>query len=310
MKKLAELKTIIVTGGDAKYFPYIVGLIASIKRLNLKSTSVGVIDGGFLAEQKEKLLAGNIKVIKPKWDSNYLKLKASMKEYLLVNLYKSRLDELFPDYDIIIWLDGDTWLQTDRAITYLKQVALSGKLAVVSQASRLQQQHMALRKKWFWLAEPRSILFKNARRANLSKKLCWSLAARPTLNAGVYALLKDAPHWQVWKNWQEKCRKRGRLFSSDQLSMALTIYHDGLPFEALPNICNYMGPWRYDTQREVFTDLYVPYEPVSVVHLAGIEKKFGPIEKVNVITETGETLKLSLAYEDWYNKRLTRPVGS
>lgn len=299
---MTELKTIIVTGGDAKYYSYIQGLIASVKRFNFKNTAIGIIDGGFLQEQKEQLERQGLNVIKPTWDSNYLKFKASMKEYLLVNLYKSRLDELFPEYDIIIWLDGDTWLQTDCAINYLKQVALTGKLAVVSQASRLQKQHMALRRKWFWLAEPRSILFKNARRANLGKDLCWSLAARPTLNAGVYALLREAPHWQAWKNWQKICRQRGRIFSSDQLSMALAVYYDGLPYEALPDICNYMGPWRYDTKRKIFTDLYVPYDPVSVVHLAGIEKKFGPIEKVSVITETGETLKLSLAYEDWLKR--------
>ena len=282
---LTELKTIIVTGGDVKYFSYIQGLIASLK-----------------PEQKKHLIDQGSIVVKPEWDSNYLKVRASMKEYLLINLYKSRLDELFPDYDLIIWLDGDTWLQTDVAISYLKQVAIEGKLAVVSQASRLQKQHMNFRKRWFWLAEPRSILFKNARRAKLNKKLCWSFAARPTLNAGVYALLKEAPHWKVWRKWQEKCCRRGRLFSSDQLSLALAIYHESLPFEALPDICNYMGPWRYDTKRRMFTDLYIPYEPVSVVHLAGIEKKFGPIDKVDVVTEKGEIIKLSLAYEDWLER--------
>jgi hypothetical protein len=30
-----------------------------------------------------------------------------------------------------------------------------------------------------------------------------------------------------------------------------------------------MGPWRWCTKRKIFIDYFAPYEPVSVVHLAG-----------------------------------------
>ncbi len=161
--------------------------------------------------------------------------------------------------------------QTWEAIPIYAEVARRGRLAVVSQASRLQSHHIALRRRLFGWVEPRGILFKNASRAKLPKSLAWSLVSRPVLNAGVYALRQDAPHWARWRKWRDDCLEHGRIFTAGQLALALTIYQDRLPHDALPESCNYMGPWRVDTGRGLLVHHFAPHDAVSIVHLVAQE---------------------------------------
>jgi hypothetical protein len=261
---------IIVSGGDANYFPLLADLAASIRRLpEGKNVALGMLDGGLTQEQVTALESEDVKVVKPDWPVSKDELRVRGREYLRINLNKPALDLLFPEYSIIIWLDGDTWVQTWDAIPMFVHVANKGKLAIVSRATRLQTSHIRMRKRLFGWVEPRGVLFKNAKRARLPSRLVWSLVNRPVLNAGAYALRQDAPHWGRWRSWQKVCLQHGRPFSSDQLSLALSIYEDGLPYEALPEICNYMGPWRIDQNKGMLVDYFAPYNPISIVHLIG-----------------------------------------
>ncbi len=265
-----DRKLIIVTGGDAKYFPLVSELLASIRRLPQGSAQpVAVLDGGLDAGQVTALEAAGARVVRPQWPTPEIERRARGRDFLRINLNKPNLDRLFPEYEAILWLDGDTWLQTWDAVALFSAVAAKGKLAVVSQASRLQLTHMELRRRWFGWVEPRGILFKNARRARLATDVTWSLVNRPVLNTGAYALAQDAPHWAAWRAWQQRCLGHGRAFTSDQLSLALAVYQDGLAYEALPEICNYMGPWRLDRAHGRLVHYFAPYEPLSVVHLVG-----------------------------------------
>lgn len=263
---------VIVTGGDTRYFPLLDEQLCSIRRLPQgKDVAIAVLDGGLEADQVATLEERGARVLRPGWPSPDAERRARGRDFLRINLNKPFLDKLFPEYEIILWLDGDTWLQTWDAVPLFCEVAAKGKLAVVSQASRLQESHLALRRRWFGWAEPRGILFKNARRARLPAGLAWSLVDRPVLNTGAFALRHGAPHWSAWRAWQDRCIVHGRAFTSDQLALALAVYQDGLPYEALPETCNYMGPWRLDSARGMLVHYYAPYDPVSIVHLVGLD---------------------------------------
>ncbi|MGH8120642.1 MAG: glycosyl transferase, partial [Gammaproteobacteria bacterium] len=226
---------IIVSGGDSNYFPLLADLVTSIRNLpEGQQTALGMLDGGLTQDQIATFEADGVRVVKPDWPTSKMKAHARGREHLLINLNTPALDLLFPEYDIILWLDGDTWVQTWDAVPLFAQVAGRGKLAVVSGASRLQVSHIRMRRRLFGWVEPRGILFKNARRAKLPAQLAWSLVSRPVLNAGAYALRRDAPHWGRWRAWQSLCLHHGRPFTSDQLALALTVYEDGQPYEALP----------------------------------------------------------------------------
>ena len=293
-------KITIVSGGDTKYFQLLKELAHSVRdKPEGKDINIVFLDGGLSKEDINYFKNLDINVINPGWCNSLAERRARGRDFLKINIAKLYLDQLIPNTEIIIWVDADAWIQNFEFINLYNLVARKNKLAIVSQASRLQPQHIQYRK-WFFhqLVELRNILYKNARRSGLKISEIKSLQARPTLNAGSYALHIDAPHWKQFRFWQNEILKKGRLFTSDQLAMGLTIYHDNFSYEALPDICNYMGPWRYSNEDNVFVDYYAPYNPVSVMHLAGQDLHRSDLDhKVDILDLDDKKIQKSLRYK-------------
>tara|TARA_Y100000389_G_scaffold65861_1_gene61971 strand:+ start:689 stop:1588 length:900 start_codon:yes stop_codon:yes gene_type:complete len=293
-------KITIVSGGDTKYFQLLKELAHSVRdKPEGKDINIVFLDGGLSKEDINYFKNLNINVINPGWCNSLAERRARGRDFLKINIAKLYLDQLIPNTEIIIWVDADAWIQNFEFINLYNLVARKKKLAIVSQASRLQPQHIQYRK-WFFhqLVELRNILYKNARRSGLKLSEIKSLQARPTLNAGSYALHINAPHWKQFRFWQNEILKKGRLFTSDQLAMGLTIYHDNYSYEALPDICNYMGPWRYSNEDSVFVDYYAPYNPVSVMHLAGQDLHRSDLDhKVDILDLDDKKMQKSLRYK-------------
>lgn len=291
-------KFVLVSGGDARYFSLLHELAKSIRSLGgPEEYPVCFLDGGLTETNKQSFQKLDVFVKKLDWCHPLAEKRCKGREFLKINIAKLHLDKLFPDYRHIIWLDGDTWLQNPVAIELFCQVASKKKLAIVSEASRLQALHLNFRSKLAGLVELRNILYKNGKRAGLPKTIVANLMGRPTLNAGAYALSRDSAHWARFRYWQDIILNKGRLFTSDQLAMGLTIYEDALAYEALPDICNYRGPWRWDEANRVFVDYFAPYDPVSVVHLCGQdEMRDNPDYRIEMLNTEDEKILKSLRY--------------
>ncbi len=289
---------LIVSGGDAGYFPLLSELAQSIRRQDEgKSLQVAFLDGGLQEDQKKSLQSFDISIIDPDWCHPLAEKKCRGRDYLKINIAKLHLDRLFPEANTILWVDGDTWFQNLTALELFASVARKNKLAIVSQASRLQSSHIAFKKKFGDLVTLRNIIYKNAKKAGLPRTVLDNLMGRPTLNAGVYALKSDAPHWDTFRKWQDRILSKGRLFTSDQLAFGLAIYEDDLPYEALPDICNYRGPWRWDNETRQFVDYFAPYDPVSIVHLCGQdEMRDNPEHAISMVDTADNVINKSLRY--------------
>lgn len=278
----------IVSGGDSKYFQLLKELALSIReKPHGKDLNIVYLDGGLTDENINYFKSLNIEVIDPDWCNKIAEKKAAERNFLKINIAKMHLDLILPSKKIIIWIDADAWLQTFESIDLFSMVAKKNKLAIVSQATRLEGRTIQFKKVFTHrFVELRNILYKNARRAGLTTDLIESMQGRPTLNAGAFALQVNAPHWKRFRYWQNEILKKGRVFTSDQLAIGLAVYHDELSYEALPDICNYINPWRYDEEKELFVDYFAPYTPVSIVHLAGQDKNrndaFYEVEMLNL----------------------------
>ena len=257
---------------------------------------VAFLDGGGFSDEQKKLLAGlGVRLVDPGWPSKAVEKRAKGKDFLKINLAKPCLNQYFPAHDIVIWIDGDAWLQNWKAIEIATEVAQKGKLAIVSESSRLRGRQFIFRKKMFGWVELRTIFYKNAKRAGLTSSDQWFLANKGVLNAGFYALRQDSPHWDVWSARREGLSK-GRLFTSDQLSLALAVYRDGIPYEALPEYCNYMGPWRMGKDNKL-VELYVPYNEVSLVHMQSLdEQRKDPKVYLSMVTEDDSVKEMPIRY--------------
>ena len=290
----------IVSGGDSKYFQLLKELALSIREKHEgKSINIAYLDGGLTSEDINYFKSLNIEVVDPGWCNPIAEQKAAGRNFLKINIAKMYLDKILPNRKIIIWIDADAWLQTFASIDLFSMVANKNKLAIVSQATRLESKNIQFKKiLTHRFVELRNILYKNARRAGLKTDLIEKMQGRPTLNAGAYSLHVKAPHWKRLRYWQNQILKKGRLFTSDQLAIGLTIYHDELTYEALPDICNYINPWRYDEDKNLFVDYFAPYTPVSIVHLAGQDQSRNDhLHEVKMLNQNDQIIKKSLRYK-------------
>ncbi|HEY0182089.1 MAG TPA: glycosyl transferase [Rhodopila sp.] len=292
---------ILVTGGDSAYFPMIQELWQSILAASPgPPPAFGVIDAGLTQEQARHLHDSGAVVTQPRDLRGFPVEPLRKRPALAVNLGKLWLDRLFPGYDTIVWLDGDTWVQDYKAIDLLLGAARTGALGIVPSSGRTYERPVEIR--WIlgglWgLAQIRTFNFKNGSHAGLPLRVLRDLGPRPQLNAGVFALRADAPHWRVMRQRQQAILRRGKPFTSDQLAMALAVYIDGLKLELLPDTCNSITCWRIDPRGPSLVEYYYPHDKVGIVHLAGQKTmRFDPTATIEVPDLDGRIHRTSLRY--------------
>lgn len=292
----------IVSGGDSNYFELLKELYLSYKKLNLGNNYVfSILDGGLSDSDKQYFIAEGVKITDPGWPSNIAKLRSRNKNFLKVELAKAHLDSLFPDYDFLVWIDADAWFQNDKALKIMQTIIYKNKLAIFAQASRTNTRDINYKKFFGNLFLIKNILYKHASKGRLDKEIQNSLIARPTLNAGVFALSSGSLHWARLRYWQEKLIRnyRLRIFSITQLALGIIIYHEKLSYEPLPVICNYMGAFRWSNKERVFTHIFAPYEPISIIHMAGQDKmRFDKNDTIQLVNEEDQPINKSLRYNN------------
>lgn len=267
----ATFRRLIITGSDSRYFPLLQELVASIRRFpSLAGLDIGCINGGLKRRQIIWLEQNGIIVRSPKDFPHVSRWALRRRPNLAIELSKMWLDQLFPDHDTLVWIDADAWVQDCQAVELLFQAAEqpAQPLAITPEIF-LHKPLFRLRWLPFSLVQLRSILYKNSRLARLPRTICRSIGVRPTLNAGVFALSRTASHWPRLQYWQGIALRHGKIFSSGQLALALTSYHDGYATALMPAGCNYLGPWQIDLRTGLLCEVTFPHKPVGIVHLAG-----------------------------------------
>ncbi|QDH13678.1 glycosyl transferase [Formicincola oecophyllae] len=308
-------RRLIVTGGDSAYFPMISELVASIRALpNWRATDLACVDGGLKPAERQRLANVGVQVRAPQQLPLPPQARKALakRPNLAIGLSKLWLDQLFPNHDTILWLDGDAWVQDGQALADLFTAAEAVVTGAGPQAAPTHAMasvpelftHKPFRLRWLgWgFAQVRSILYKNSAVARLPWKVRHQAGQRPTLNGGLFALARQAPHWAVLRQWQKTIlARKGNVFSSDQLAIGLTAYVSGLPMHYLPVSCNYMGPWFMRSQPgggPVICEHYWPHKPAGIIHMAGLEAMRRP--EGGLVTafdaESGAPLQTSLRF--------------
>src|SRR5262249_19219092 len=96
----------------------------------------------------------------------------------------------FQGFEVFVWMDADTWVQDGEAVDQLAAFAEDGKLAIVPEVDRSYYKFDEAPQAWE--VEHRVM------RACIGDEITNTLRYFPTLNAGVFALRHDAPHWNHW----------------------------------------------------------------------------------------------------------------
>lgn len=270
-------RAIIVTGCDRHQFRLAWGLLRTLARSGLqRDYDVGFIDGGLGERERTALPAARIRVAPIAWDFDF-----PAREHLektapgLCTLYgKLRMRELFPGYDVYVWLDADTWIQDASAIPVIVQAAARNSLAMAYELDRAYYTGPIGRHIWGKYRE----WYGHAFGPTIAK----AMELKPMLNVGVYGIAAGAPHWSVWE-WlyraglqAQSVEQLASVFMTDQLSLNVGVHHHRLPVAVLPASFNWLChlcPPMWDAEAKRLVVPSPPWEAVRIVHLSGSSKK-------------------------------------
>ena len=291
---------IIVSSSDKNYFLLIKELYLSLKKLGvLYDYDFAVLDTGLDEDQINFFKDNNVLINNAEWNVKVPHYKILGRENLKAQIARAFLPDYFDNYKIYIWLDADMWLNDLDSFLLYEKGAIKNKLTIVPQSDRAYIKNANVEWLFGFPKKIKTINYKNISKS-VSKKLGMKYAFHSTLNAGAFAISDNDRIWQCLQKNIKLASKKGRIFGTDQVALALSIYEDNLPAEFLPAYCNWMCEFhmpKFDTDKNIFVEPYIPNTPIALVHLAGLDNIrknksiLSDIETVN-----GFKIKKSLRY--------------
>jgi hypothetical protein len=255
---------LISSGADSGYFPLLRDTVSSVLAQR-RDVAIGILDFGLAPEQRGWLAKRVAHLVRPGWDIDFPD-REHTPETRKAQLSRPFLRRHFPGYETYLWLDADAWLQDWRTVELYVTAAGRDKLAITPEIDRAYKRHYK-RPKLFG----RTLAWKCYREA-FGWRVADRLGRNPIVNCGVFALHRDAPHWDAWARVIRQVAQRTRFFYIEQTALNYVIFAEHLPVNFLPAYCNWMpgdAAPAFDGTGGIFVEPYAPHEVIGVMHLAG-----------------------------------------
>ena len=290
---------IIASAADSGYFTLLRDTVLSIRAF-CSEVAIGILDLGLEQVQRDWLAAYVSHLVRPGWDVAFPR-QADTPETLKAQVARPFLPRHFPGYETYFWIDADAWLQDWRIVELYIAAAGRDTIAITPEIDRAYKRHYK-RPKWLG----RTLAWKNYREA-FGWRMADRLGRNPMINCGVFALHRDAPHWEAWARVMTGVLQRTRFFFVEQTALNYVIFAERLPANFLPAYCNWMpgdAAPAFDGARGLFVEPYAPHEVIGVMHLAGPEQK-SHVFRLNRLG--GGTVETSLRYGE--SRSVCEPVA-
>ena len=265
---------IIVSSADSKYFFLLKELFLSLDKSGVLSDyQFSILDTGLTEEQKVFFLDNSVIIKEAIWNTPVPNFKILGRDNLKTQVARAYLPNYFKDYKLYIWLDADMWLNDIKSFNLYEKGAFNNKLTIVPQSDRAYVKNANVEWLFGFPKKIKTINYKNISKS-ISKSLGRKYAFHSTLNAGAFAINDNINIWKCFQKNIKLAAKKGRIFGTDQVALALSIYEDGLPSEFLPAYCNWMCEFnmpKFDNEKSKFVEPYIPNHPIALVHLAGLD---------------------------------------
>ncbi len=265
-------KNVIVSLADANYFPLLEELIDSIKRFKESANvAICILDAGLTQNQKDKI-SNKVEEIKhAEWDIEVPGYKVKQKEWLKSQVSRAFLPKYFPNYEKYLWIDCDAWVNDWSSVELYFKACDNGKLGITQTIGPGYK--ITSKVNWLFgkLAIIKSQNFKHAVKSKIGYDKARKLAFAPHINIGVFSLEKNSKAWHIWQNNLSKTLKAGNIFGSEGLAINMSVYIDDLETEFLPLNCNWITSNllpKFDKQKEIFVEPYLPNYKIGIMHLA------------------------------------------
>ena len=265
-------KNAIVSLADANYFPLLEELIDSIKRFKESANiAICILDAGLTQSQKDKISNKVDEIKNAEWDIEVPGYKVKQKEWLKSQVSRAFLPKYFPNYEKYLWIDCDAWVNDWSSVELYFQACDNGKLGITQTIGPGYK--ITSKVNWLFgkLAIIKSQNFKHAVKSKIGYDKARKLAFAPHINIGVFSLEKNSKAWNIWQNNLSKTLKAGNIFGSEGLAINMSVYIDDLETEFLPLNCNWITSNllpKFDKQKEIFVEPYLPNYKIGIMHLA------------------------------------------
>lgn len=300
MLTVAHPSTTVVSAADAPYFDLIKGLVSSLRaEAEGRALGLSIFDIGLTAAQRAWLAGQGAVFVEPDWDFDFPG-RDRIPSYFRALAARPAIPRYFPGHDVYYWIDADVWIQDHSTLRIFIDAAAGGKLAIVPEIDRS-----------YWTIHKRPRLW-----GQNQKCFAWAFGLRagyrygrhPILNAGVFALHRDAPHWQLYAAALRRALTRRRLTRpaklwnfyfalAEQTALNYVVFADKAPATFLPAYCNWFcgkGTPMYDPERGTLMEPNAPYRPLGLVHLAGEQ---APERLWRLATPQGGIVETRLTYD-------------
>jgi len=266
-------KAIAITGGDAAYFELMRDCIGSLRATaEGRALALGVLDCGLTDAQRAWCKAQGATLVTPQWDFDFPG-RAKLKDGYKALTARPFLPRYFPGFDLYLWIDGDCWVQQGDALALFLAAARTGALAVAPEIHRSMRHY---RHAWTEF----STINGAAYAAAFGQATADRLIRYPLINAGVFALKHDAPHWTGWAELLGKTLQRSTDMT-DQITLNVLVYDQGFSCEPLPSRCNWPvhhATPAWDADRGLFVEPAMPYDPLGILHLTIYTKRLATLD--------------------------------
>ncbi len=282
-------RILLVTGCDEWHFDLAADCIASFHANYPSACDVGFINFGRKTPPHE--IAAHV--------THYLPLRApaefskNMGYYTAFSGAKAKLPELFPGYEVYIWVDTDCWFQGADSLPRIIAQARTHDIAI----------HPEFDVHYINYPTPSKRTL-NIYRRNEGEDLSNMPLNMPMLNAGVFAMRATSPIWAAWQQELQALRDKQaqgqKIYFSDQIPLHKIIYKmqfDIGPLRAIDNWQTYICFPGVDLRTKKLIVPTPPHEVIGIIHLAGSTK-------FETVTMNGHSF--GLRYRDF--QRLAREV--
>jgi hypothetical protein len=276
---LDHADTLVVCSCDHNYFPLAKGLILSILDKGRLPGEIGLalIDIGCETADIDWLNDAGVKVRAA--DSGIIgRLAAPEFGYQRSQVCRPFLPKIFPEADILIWIDCDAWIQDTSILPYLRTAVLrSGEKLFITPEwhysyAKINQNVLQRHEEMYSYYAP-----------TFGATIAADMCRRPTLNSGFFAMRAGNPLWHEWEiavtrlYLQEYARYEQRVrHMAEQIALNVIAARtsDVMLVDPLYNyICLWTPPYR--DSDDVVRIALPPHLPVGVIHLAGGWKDLG-----------------------------------
>lgn len=292
-------KNLIVSTADKNYETLLKELFTSQK--NLSNYDFAVLDCGMSEITKAFFRENNVQVKIPKWEVELPPLKIRGRDYLKSSFSKFYMQEYFPGYENYIWLDSDTWINCKKTFEMYLLGANEKGFAICPQIDRASPRLINIKWLFNFPIKINSINYKNISRS-VSRKLGKKYAGYFTLNGGCFSYNSKFKDIEIIRKNLKIASKKGRIFGTDQVALALSMFEDSLEFELLPSYCNWICEHhlpKFCENKQLFVEPYVPHHNIAVIHLAGLDSERQSSDiKHEITTLSGKEIKKSLRYQN------------